>query len=175
MLKKKVTTTITILAAISFFSGCASKPQAINVGKLHEAPQMLIKVNNGTGAPSWSYNEAKAFRNVLESAATATLKKGYRYFAIVKPDEISNIKGSLINSAKELIEKCDPASAAFINVAGAGLHKCGAYNTSAKLLIALYNQEQTNFTLYNAQKVIDYLKSKDLYEGKGIEIIQKDR
>lgn len=170
---KKITTTLAVTTAIIIITGCASKPKALTIGKLQNAPEILVKVSNGAGAPSWSYNESKAFRNVLESAATITLQKGYKYFAIVKPAEISNIKGSLINSAKELLEKCDPASAAFINIAGAGLHKCGTHNTNAALIIALYNQEQNDFTVFDAKKVIDYLKSKDLYEGKGVEAIQK--
>ncbi|SFP29761.1 hypothetical protein [Hydrogenimonas thermophila] len=165
---KKIIITMAISTTV-IMTGCASKPKAITIGKLNDAPQILIKVRNGAGAPSWSYNESKAFRNVLESAATVTLQKGYKYFAIVKPNEISNIQGAMINSAEELLKRCDPADAAFINIAGAGLHKCGVYNTKATLVIALYNKKPVDFTVYDAQQVIDYLKSKGLYEGQGIE------
>ena len=124
----------------------------------------------------YSYNETKAFRNVLEAAATTTIEKGYKYFAIVKPKEISNVSGSLRNTAKELIEVCSPNSALFLKIPGAsGLHKCGTRNTTAMMEIAMYNEEQNNFTVINAQEVISYLKANDLYDANGVEIEEVTR
>lgn len=162
---KSIMAILSIMIVVYTFSGCASKPMAISSGKYKTAPQLLIKVNNGAGVPSWGHNEKIAFANALESAATATLKRGYRYFAIVKPDVISNINGSILNTAQEILDKCLPSSANVLNIGNAGLHKCGTYNTKASLLIALYNSNQTDFTVFDAKKVLDYLKQNDLYEG----------
>ena len=163
-----------IASAMLLLSGCSSKPSALMVNNQGETPQAMIKISNGSGAPSWSYNETKAFRNALEAAATITLNKGFKYFAIVKPTEISNISGSLRNTAKELIEVCSPSSAMVLNIPGnSSLHKCGVYNTRANMQIAMYNEEQNDFTVINAQKVIDYLKANDLYDDNGVEMKSK--
>lgn len=163
-----------VASAMLLLTGCSSKPSALMVNKQGEAPQALIKISNGSGAPSWAYNESKAFRNALETAATVTLKRDFKYFAIVKPAEISNINGSLKNTAKELIEVCNPSSAMVLNIPGnTNLHKCGVYNTQAQMQIAMYNEEQNNFTVINAQEVIDYLKTNDLYANDGVEIKNK--
>lgn len=173
MLKKL--SLLSVVSAVLLLSGCASKPSALLVdGGRTGTQQASIKVSNGSGAPSWSYNESKAFRNVLEAAATSTLEKGYKYFAIYTPNEISNTKGSLANTAEELIAKCDPSSALFISVPGAGgLHKCGTYNTTAKMQIVMFNEEQEKHTVIDAQKVIDYLKANELYDDNGVEIKDK--
>jgi len=172
MLKK--ISILSVASAILLLSGCASKPSALMINEQSKTPQAIIKIANGAGTPSWSHNESKAFRNVLEAAAITTLQKGYKYFAIIKPDEISNTKGSLRNTAKELIAKCDPNSALFLSIPGAeGLHKCGTYGTHAYMKIAMYNKEQVNFTVINAQDVIDYLKKEDLYDDNGVDIKSK--
>lgn len=159
-----------VVTALFLFSGCASKP-AVSIYNNYNPPRAFIRIHNGAGAPSWSHNESKAFRNVLEAAATTTLKQGYKYFAILKPDVISNIKGSLSNTGKELIEKCDPNAALFISIPGAGgLHKCGTNNTRAYLSIAMYNEEQNDFTVIDAQKLVDYLKENNLFDDNGIDI-----
>ena len=160
-----------VASAILLLSGCSSKPSALMVNKQGETPQAVIKISNGSGAPSWSYNESKAFRNALEAAATTTLEKDFKYFAIVEPTEISNISGSLRNTAKELIEVCDPSSVMVLNILGnSSLHKCGVYNTNASMKISMYNEEQNSFTVINAQEVIDYLKANDLYDDNGVEM-----
>ena len=170
MLKK-----ISLLGIVSIavlLSGCGSKPTALMVsGATNNEQQAIITVSNGMGVPSWAANESKAFHNVLEAAATATLERGYKYFAIYQPDEISNIKGSLANTAEELLKKCDPNAALVLAIPGtSGLHKCGTYNTKARLAIIMYHEEQEKFTVIDAQKVIDYMKSKKIYDDNGVKI-----
>ena len=174
-MKKRLLSTLSIVT-IFFLSGCASKPKVTeDTYNGFTIPALVINVHNGAGAPSWAYNESKAFRNALEAAAEGTLHKGYKYFAIIEPREIANVKGSLRNTAKEIIEYCDPSSAMVLDFAGGnGLHKCGVSNTRAHMKIALFNEEQTNFTVFNAQEVLDYLKANDLYDGNGIEMIKRD-
>lgn len=152
------------LATLMFF-GCSSKPLVINE---KASGLTAIKINNGTGTPSWGANEKEATLNALQVAADVTLSSGAKSFYIVKPDEISNLKGSMMNSAKEYIDKCVPSSAIMFNVAGAGLHKCGvAYNTKAVLVIKIVDNQTNEVITYSAQSVVDYLKSNGMYdEGK---------
>jgi len=174
-MKTKILIMVLTLTTL-LLSGCASKPKVTeDTYNGFAIPALVIEVRNGAGAPSWAYNESKAFRNALEAAAEGTLQEGYKYFAIVEPREIANVKGSLRNTAKEIIEYCDPNSAMVLNFAGGnGLHKCGVRNTQAHMRIALFNEEQTDFTVFNAKEVLDYLKSNDLYDGNEIEMIRKD-
>jgi len=173
---RKIAITLTIVTAAIIMTGCAAKPKAI-ISKTpnNQAPQAFIKIFNGNGNTfsGWASRETRAFTNAIETAATLTLKKEYKYFAIVKPDEISNLNGSLINTAEEVIEKCSPSKILQFNFHGLGLHKCGTRNTSARLVIAMYKEQPNDFPTYNAKKVIEYLKSKDLYEGQGVEIVEK--
>lgn len=166
----KIITIVTVVAGALLLSGCGAKPQAVI--KNHDANSLraYINISNGAGVPSWAANESKAFRNALEVAAATTLEKKYKYFAFIEPKEISNFDGSLLNTPKEILEKCSPNSLLALSVPGtAGLHKCGTYNTKASLSIVMFNEEQKDFTVFNAQEVLAYMKEKDLYEGLEIE------
>lgn len=159
-----------VMALVVLFTGCASKPKVTysNDKELHAQ----IQIRNGTGYPSWASNESEAFRNALQAAARATLNKEYKYFAIIAPQSISNVDGSIKNTAKEVIEFCTPGSMMALNFAGGtGLHKCGTYNTNAKIAIALFNEEQNDFVVYNAQEVVDYYHAEDIYDDTDIEYI----
>lgn len=160
-----------LMTLIVVFTGCASKPKVSYI----EDKEVLatIKISNGSGYPSWAANESEAFRDALETAARATLNKEYKYFAIVAPQDISNLNGSIKNTAREVIEFCEPGSMMALNFAGgAGLHKCGTYNTNAKMVVALFNEEQIDFVVYNAQEVIDYYHAEDIYDDTDIEYIE---
>lgn len=148
------------ISSIVLLAGCASKPKVYFDPRTGDNTA-LISIMNGAGTPSWGSNESKAFRNALEVAARLTLKKGYKYFAIVKPDDISNLKGSLRNTAKELIEYCSPSAANIFDF-GQKLHRCGTYGTNAKLLIEMYNTKRTDYTVIDAKKVLEYLKKHEL-------------
>jgi len=168
----KFTTIIGTLAALLLFSGCGAKPKAY----LKHYPNGTIRadvfVHNGAGVPSWSANESEAFENVLETAATVTLDKGYKYFAIITPKEISNIDGSLLNTTEEIFSKCVPNSLLFISIPGTGgLHKCGTQNTNANIDIIMYHEEQTDFTVFNASNVLAYMKEHGSYEAIEVDVI----
>lgn len=164
---------IAIASAMLLLSGCGAKPKATMLKINTENPSAEIKIDNGTGVPSWAANESKAFKNVLEASAKFTLQKGYKYFAIISPNEIANTNGSLRNTAKELLEHCTPNSSLVMNIPGVkGLHKCGTYNTKAILRISMFNKEQEEFTVINAQKVLDFYKENDLLSDEDIEIIK---
>ena len=155
--------------------GCASKPKVeLYKGAESGAQHAYIRVANGAGSPSWSHNESKAFRDALETAARVTLQKGYKYFAIYYPSEIANTKGSLDNTAEELLAKCDPNAAAVLDIGiGGVLHKCGTHNTNAVMRIMMYHEQQEKFTVIDAQKVIDFYKSHDIYDDFELDIKEK--
>ena len=145
------------------FTGCAVKPKAILASSTDvKNPEYVVKIHNGTGTPSWAANEKEAFLNVLQASATAAIRKGFNYFAIIKPDSISNKKGVLINTADELSQKCIPS--AFKVLDFGGLHKCGTYGTNAVWKIQLFHKRPKDILVYSAKDVINYLKSKDFYD-----------
>jgi len=170
MLKKIATVTITI-GAIFLLSGCGAKPTATIMDQNVKNPTIAIKIFNGAGTPSYSANKSEAFENALETSATITLQKGFKYFAIVEPKGISNVNGSLKNTAKELLEKCTSNPLLALSFNG-GVSDCGAKNTYAYLTITLYNEEQNDFTVIDAQKIIDYFKANGLYEGDGVDVVE---
>lgn len=158
--------TMILTTAALAFSGCASKP--IVAFNPNNKSEVLVSIHNGSGSPSWGANERNAASNALQVAAEATLKEGKNYFYIIKPDEISNIKGSMMNTGKEYIQKCLPSNATMLNVGGLGLHKCGvSYNTMARLTIGMSDKPMENIMSYDAREVIASLKAEGLYdEGK---------
>ncbi len=161
-MKKIVVISIAALSAI-VFSGCAQKPiVAFNPNNKSEA---LVSIRNGSGSPSWGANEKTSASNALQVAAEATLKEGKQYFYIIKPDEISNVKGSMMSSGKEYLEKCLSSSGVMLNVGGMGLHKCGvSNNTMAKLVIGMSDKRPENMMSYDANEVITELKAQGLYD-----------
>lgn len=170
-MKKRVFISIAALGAF-VFSGCAQKPiVAFNPNNKSEA---LVSIRNGSGSPSWGANERVSASNALQVAAETTLKEGKQYFYIIKPDEISNVKGSMMNSGKEFIEKCLPSSGVVLNVGGMGLHKCGiSNNTMAKLVIGMSDKKSENIMMYDANEVIAELKAQGLYDEDKKEVDRK--
>lgn len=169
MLKK--ITVIASIAGILLFSGCGAKPKALLKNHNDNSLRANIFISNGIGVPSWAANETDAFKSALEVAAVTTLQQNYKYFAFFSPKEISNLDGSLSNTPEEILEKCSPSALLALHVPGTGgLHKCGTYNTKAKLGIQMFNEEQLNFTVFNAQEVIDYMKERGLYEGLEVDV-----
>jgi hypothetical protein len=150
-------------------TGCGAKPKVGYKGGYKDGSAVAtIKIRNSVGTPSWSINERNALEDALQVAAEATISKGYKYFAFFSPNEISNVKaGSLINTAEEFLEKCDPSNADLLaNIAGGvGLHKCGVYNNSATMVIIMHHEQQDNYVTYDAQAVVDYLKREDIYDA----------
>ena len=159
--------------SLLFLSGCGSRPKA-SYTQASEKQLADIKISNGAGYPSWSANEANAFRDALETAARVTLHKEYKYFAIVTPQDMSNLKGSIKNTAEEALDYCSPSGFLALNINGSGLHKCGTFNTMAKMRIILYNEEQVDFVVYDAQDIIDYYRTEGIYDGDDIEYLTEE-
>lgn len=99
----------------------------------------------------------------LQQAAFITKKDGKKYFSFAYPAAISNYHGSLINTPKEFIDKCE------INVGHVfilGLNACGFNIKPNKTVtqIITFNEQPNDFVAYNADEVLDYLKTNNYYE-----------
>ncbi len=160
---KKIIYLAYLSLAVFLFTGCAVKPKATLAKNFNVYnPEYIVEIHNGTGSPSWAASEKEAFLNVLQASAITATRKGFDYFAIIKPDSISNKKGVLINTADELSKKCIPS--AFKVLDFGGLHKCGTYATNAVWKIQLFHKRPKDFLVYSAKDVINYLKAKDFYD-----------
>lgn len=162
------------------FSGCANKVEMsmgygpeklINndvVGKL-----ILVEGKEAWRSPSDGYNKSTRNIHVLQNMADATLNEGYSFFAIARPQEISNYdNGSLMNTAEEFIEKCTSSSAKILTL---GNEKCGFAGggvTIASAIFAFKEQPKT-MVAYDAKEVRNYLVQHKHYREDSYEKVSK--
>jgi hypothetical protein len=173
-MKKQLMIGLMALGMAVLFSGCSYKINACKIeNEGHPVSQTgnFYMVEGQADGMSISHGQNTKTRNLhgLQNAATLTLERGYKYFAIKFPQgEASNIDGSLINTAEEFIERCLPNPADILNM---GRAKCGmpAGNRNIKLGIYVFNEEQPDVMTYNAQDVKDYLVANKLWRERGID------
>ena len=76
-----------------------------------------------------------------------------KYFSIVAPLYVSNLQGSLINTAKGFLEECDINMATFFT----NSRKCeifsNRYGTRTDVTIAVFDEQPNDFLAYDAEKV----------------------
>lgn len=156
---KRVLLTTSMIVASLLLSGCGTKV-ALTKGKTNiQDKQEIAYIVEGTESwrsPSGGYNISTRNAHMLLNAAKATIHEGKKYFAIYKPDEISNVKGSLINTPEEYIKECLPSGA---NITTLGNARCGFDGRKAKaaMAIVMFEEEPMEYTTYDAQYVIDYM------------------
>ena len=158
---KSVHVVILASTAILAFSGCSSKSEITYSSK--DKGLAGVKVFNSPAKFATSASAERAsLSNVMQIAAEQTLATGNRYFAIVKPDKVSNTNGSTMNTMKEFIDKCYPAalSTAF------SLNKCDvAYVGNGSALIRMSKTQSEQYTMYDANEVLSELKKQDFYDA----------
>jgi len=131
----------------------------------------LIVIKAGSNLSSYSLTHLD-FTNstvaALQAAAEATLKQNKNYFAIIEPSTISNLNGVLSNTAKEYIEKCETT---LKKVLIHDLDPCGLHPHNNRrwgiMTITTYKEQPADIMTYNANDVLAYLKSKELYDDEG--------
>jgi hypothetical protein len=169
-----------IAAFITFsalvFSGCASKgippTGSYHEGKNERGDVYTILANAPEASmftPSASYlNSVIAYP--LQIAAEDTLASGHKFFSIIKPAELSNVDGIMVNSANEYLEKC-----ANNNVLKGLLvltNPCKvAYGPlerpfGGRLMIQMYDTKPQDHLAYDAAQVLEELKAKNAYYDK---------
>lgn len=156
---KKTISTLVIITTAFIITGCGPKVNVIKGKQTLNDQNMTMYVVEGIrnwNSPSGGHNIATRNRHVLLNAAKATKKEGKNYFAIYKPDAISNITGSTINTPEEFMEECMPSGA---NILTVGNERCGFDDRKAKtgMLIIMFDEQPMEYTTYDAQYVIDYM------------------
>jgi len=148
-----------ILFIVFLLSGCSGKVSLIKDRADIKGKKETVYIVEGAESwrsPSAGYNISTRNAHLLLNAAKATKKEGKKYFAIYKPDALSNIGGSMINTPEEFVKECLPTSANIFNV---GNERCGLNGKSAKvgMVIMMFDEEPIEYTTYDAEYVIDYM------------------
>lgn len=171
---------IKLLAAtsitIALFGGCATKP-IVPAGTYlegkNEHGDTFMVIANMMERPAFTSN-ATYLNNVitypLQIAAEDTIAKGYRYFSIEKPAQISNTDGIMVNTTSEYVERCanNNILKGLLILTNPCMVAVGSLELPAggKLSIHMFNQQPQNYMSYDAAKVIADLKEKNLYYDK---------
>lgn len=115
-------------------------------------------------------NETIAY--TLQVAADQTLAKGYTYFAIVKPAEVSNTDGVMVNTSKEYLEKCatnNVLKGVFVlhNPCKIAIGSLEAPK-GGTMDIRMYKSQDSSVMTYNANEVLSGIKTAgyDVSESK---------
>ncbi len=155
-----------VVLVMIFFYGCAKNNNIVLKNVDHKDVYFIEAYSN-----KFSYGMThKKYENstyaVMQQAALFTKFMKKKYFAIRSPKEVSNIYGSLMNTPAEFFEKCA------VGVSGSltkildpcKIHHEPGNGWYAWIEIELYDDKQHDFLVYNANEVISYLKSFDLYD-----------
>jgi hypothetical protein len=169
--KKQFMIGLMVLGMAVLFSGCTVKTGScpIEVGEKKEGAIYAVSGKNTFPGPSDGHNKRTRNIHALQNAATLTLSKGFSHFSIVNwGPEINNAKGSMMNTAKEFVDKCAPSS---LNPFTVGNHLCGIKTDTQFLVlrIAVFTKEQHDMLTYNASEVKSYLEENGLWRNDGIE------
>jgi hypothetical protein len=162
-------------SAIFILSGCSGKSGAIVVNekscKIAEYQNVYCSQKSadtyiidaiGEYSTFVHINLNNSVRASLQVSAELTLQKGMKYFAIIEPQSVSNINGSMITSVKEYLAKCEFAP--FENLVSS---KCNIHKIPRRtqLMIKLFKEQPSDVLTFNAQNVIDDLKQLGYYQS----------
>ena len=165
----KRNTVIFAIIALAY-SGCASKKSYVAPSKTQENTY-YISADSGLsdfGFVHTKYNNT--MYAALQLSAKTTLDNGFNYFEIKAPKSISNTAdGSMTNTAKEFIEKCKAGHTAVFtgSLDNCNIHPYGnRTNAGASVMdIKLHKLPQKKVLVYDAKKIISYLKKNDLFDN----------
>lgn len=153
--------TVTLLSIIVLIAGCSSPQPEV---KYYPAPTFL---NNET-----KHSETMMVRDNVRSGMVATTKRdstaihglyvvakegqetGYKYFAIVYPPELNNIRGSSITSIDEFDELClNNGIRHFINLEP----QCSMWigkSTASFFHVVYFSERPEKFLVWNIEEVL---------------------
>lgn len=181
---------VVIMAIMS--TGCANKVILAPIEKVTYENEKVstdlsvfnIKLDVANGRSLMRSSDAKeSSLAALEAVARDTIEKGGKYFAIVAPYRISNYKGSTINTLSDFQEQCvDGALKAIgsvVDAFGVNENACGlayAQNPNQAFIDYTVMKEIPNDILvWDAQQLIDDLKSSDLSNENGWDNMPKEK
>lgn len=151
---RKMLIFITGLAAVVLFSGCAPKNISADAARTYLLGQnkfiVIIRTNSDFSKNEWAFH--------LQEVSEYGLKHGYRYFAIMLPNRISNTKGSSFNSFEEINRFCSDNS-----------FDCGERIYVKYYIfweVEYFKKQPIKYVTFDAKAVIRDLKQKGLYLSK---------
>jgi len=174
MLSKSFLIAESFLATL-LLSGCGSAPYAAGLSQELPMPNdvagkiFYVEGKEAWRSPSGGYNAKTRNIHILQNAADLTLSEGYRYFSFERPMELSNFDGSMINTAKEFIDKCTPSEGQIFDVGNA---RCGLNGTTIKagVLFVAFKEAPKTILSYDAKEVKAYLQENKLYRDDSYEM-----
>lgn len=149
---RKMLVFIAGLVAVFLFSGCGQKGVVSNVAKniyTREANDVyLVDSHSDFTKNKWAFQ--------LQEVSEYGLKHGFRYFAIVKPNRISNTRGGSFNTFKEINKFCSDNS-----------FDCGEDSiASVTWEVRYFKKQPIQYVTFDAKAIIRDLKQKGLYFDK---------
>ena len=182
-MKQKILLAVSLVLMVTVFSGCGyatmgvipdyEYPNIPNYGN-----EVGVTLIGGATDEMNSISRAKDATAVahltFQIAADYTLSQGDKYFSVYKPEMISNFNGSPINTMEKFSKKCSTSllgsiGSAFDNT-GLNTYACRVAVTRHQqhgfLYIVLFSKKPKNLLVWDAQKVIDYLKKHKEYKAK---------
>ena len=170
-MRKTITLSLALCGALVVFAGCSQK-QEVAFSK----DKTVAAISTYTPSQFKAYGPAErtTLSATMQVAAEQTLATGNRYFAIVKPDQVSNTKGSMMNTMKEFIDKCYPSVFGTVFTLG----KCGMSNMSTgNMVIVMAKTPSDKVMMYDANEVIGELKKQDFYDQsrQNVDIVSTDK
>lgn len=159
------------ITLILILSGCSGKSNVMLVNE-----KSCKVVNNCEDKDKNTYiidalGDYSAFRHVnlnhsiragLQVSSELTLQKGMKYFAIIEPQSVSNLNGSMMNTTKEFLDKCEFSMFEEMISSKCNLH---TIPRRTKLIIKLYKEQQANILTFDAQNVLNDLKQLGYYQN----------
>ncbi len=139
------------LIAVVLFSGCAQKGVSSSFSKnYYRADKNIYLIGSRSDfiKNKWAWQ--------LQEVSEFGLEHGWIYFAIVKPNRISNTKGASFNTFEEINKFCSDNS-----------FDCGENSLAIPYWEVEYSKRQPiKYITFDAKAVIRDLKQKGLYFNK---------
>lgn len=182
-MKQKILLAVSLALMVTIFSGCTSATMGIHpdedyVNIPNSDKNVAISLIGGSTQGIASISRARDARAsahlVFQIAADYTLAQGDKYFSVYKPEMISNFSGSPINTMEKFDRKCSSSVLGSIGSTfdGFGLNTYACRVDVSKrektgfLYIAVFDKKPKSLLVWDAQKVIDYLKKHNEYRKK---------
>ncbi|MCT7472626.1 hypothetical protein [Aliarcobacter cryaerophilus] len=162
-------------SAMFIFSGCSGKSGALvanekscQVAKYKNAYCSQQNVDTyivdalGESSTFVHTNLNNSVRASLQVSAELALQKDMKYFAIIEPQSVSNVNGSMVTSVKEFLDKCE-----FAMLENYTTSKCDIHRIPRRtmLMIKLYKEQPKDILTFNAQNVLNDLKELGYYQS----------
>ena len=135
----------------------------ISKEKLQNGEYVYVRAKGNWSALSMKHGN-NYIRAALQKSAEDTISLNKQYFAIVKPNIISNTNGIKINTVKDFNNKClssnplgggDPC-----DIVDNGLLS----NDGSKMIIKVFDSKPSDISVYSAKDVISDIKKNDDYQ-----------